>query len=143
MNKNAIILIADDDPDDCYLVKSAFEECKINNPLAFAQNGLEALDYLKLPQIDEKHVGLIILDLNMPKMDGRETLKRLKSDPKWQRIPVIVMTTSQAPEDIYQCYGLGANCYITKPSSFDELADTIATMGKFWLRVALLPNCLA
>ena len=76
----------------------------------------------------------------MPKMDGRETLKRLKSDPRWQRIPVIVMTTSKAPDDIYQCYELGANCYVTKPSSFDELADTIATMGKFWLRMALLPK---
>ena len=140
MNKNAIILIADDDSDDCYLVKSAFEDCKIDNPLVFAHNGLEAFDYLKLPQTDEKRVGLIILDLNMPKMDGRETLKRLKSDPRWQRIPVIVMTTSKAPDDIYQCYELGANCYVTKPSSFDELADTIATMGKFWLRMALLPK---
>ena len=139
MNKNAIILIADDDDDDCYLVKSAFEDCKIENPLAFAQNGLEALDYLGTPQLGENNVGLIILDLNMPKMDGRETLKRLKESLTWRRIPVIVMTTSKALEDINSCYELGANCYITKPTSFDELSELVASVGSFWLRTAVLP----
>ena len=141
MRKKSIILIADDDSDDCYLIRLAFEDCKIDNPIVFFKNGLEVVEYINQHQLtEEKSVGLIILDLNMPKMDGRQTLSNLKSNPLWRKVPVVVMTTSKAAEDIDGCYDLGANSYITKPSSYDDLNDTIRTMLKLWLNYAHLPS---
>ena len=141
MKKNSVILIADDDSDDCYLIRLAFEDCKIDNPIVFLKNGLEVVDYMKQQEeiIEEKSVGLIILDLNMPKMDGRETLSSLKSNPFWRKVPVIVMTTSNVNEDVDRCYDLGVNSYITKPNSYEALNDAIRTMVKLWLDYAQLP----
>lgn len=135
-----MILIADDDSDDCYLIRLAFEDCKIDNPIVFFKNGQEIVDYVNQKDSKEKKsIGLIILDLNMPKMDGREALFNLKSDPLWRKIPVVIMTTSKAIEDVEKCYDLGANSFITKPSSFDGLNNTVKTMVKMWLNFAQLP----
>ena len=140
MKKKSVILIADDDSDDCYLMRLAFEECKIENPIIFFHSGLDIVEYVNQHEvIKEKSIGLIILDLNMPKMDGKETLSNLKCHPSWRKIPVVVMTTSKTPEDINQCYNLGASSYITKPSSYDDLNFTIKTMVKLWLNHANLP----
>lgn len=136
-----MILIADDDSDDCYLIRLAFEDCKIDNPIVFFKNGQEIVDYVNQPEtVGEKSIGLIILDLNMPKMDGREALNKLKSNPLWRKIPVLVMTTSSAMEDVQKCYDLGANSFITKPSSYDDLNNTIRVMVKMWLNYAELPG---
>lgn len=137
MNKKVTILIADDDDDDCFLMQSALDEYGISNPTTFVKDGLALLNYLR--QNNQTTVGLILLDLNMPRMDGREVLKILKSETKFRKIPVVVMTTSQAREDIEDCYTLGANCYIVKPSSFDAFNDTIFTLIKFWIDLSQLP----
>jgi two-component system, response regulator len=140
MKRKSMILIADDDSDDCYLIRLAFEDCKIDNPIVFFKNGQEIVDYINQPEtVEEKSIGLIILDLNMPKMDGREALNKLKSNPLWRKIPVVVMTTSNAMEDVQKCYDLGANSFITKPSSYDDLNNTIRVMVKMWLNYAELP----
>ena len=141
MKKKSVILIADDDSDDCYLVRLAFEDCKIDNPIIFFKNGLELVDYMNTHEklMEERAIGLIILDLNMPKMDGRETLSNLKSSPFWRKIPVVVITTSNSTEDIDKCYDLGVNSYITKPNSYEALNDAIRTMVKLWLDYAQLP----
>lgn len=137
MNKKVTILIADDDDDDRFLMQSALDEYGISNPTTFVKDGLALLNYLH--QNNQTTVGLILLDLNMPRMDGREVLKILKSETKFRKIPVVVMTTSQAREDIEDCYTLGANCYIVKPSSFDAFNDTIFTLIKFWIDLSQLP----
>ncbi len=138
MNRNASILICDDDEDDLYLVKSVFNDTKFGNQTVYLKNGVELLDYLQNNK-DETSVGLVLLDLNMPKMDGRETLKMIKSNPEFRRIPVIILTTSNSPQDIHQCYELGANCFITKPSSYEGLNDAIKTLSKFWFELSHLP----
>ncbi len=138
MNRNASILICDDDEDDLYLVKSVFNDTKFSNQTVYLKNGVELLDYLQ-NQKNDTAVGLVLLDLNMPKMDGREALKMIKSNPEFRRIPVIILTTSNSPQDIYQCYELGANCFITKPSSYEGLNDAIKTLSKFWLELSYLP----
>lgn len=137
MNKDATILIADDDEDDRFLVQSVLEECCLANPTVFVSNGIDLLDYLR--KEEEKPVGLILLDLNMPRMDGREILKVLKSDAHLRKIPVVILTTSKAQRDVEECYELGANCYIAKPNSFEVFNDTISTLVKFWIRFSQLP----
>jgi two-component system, response regulator len=140
MKKKSVILIADDDSDDCYLIRLAFEDCKIDNPIVFLKNGLEVVDYInKEEMMEQKSVGLIILDLNMPKMGGKETLNNLKSNPFWRKIPVVVMTTSKAREDVDECYDLGANSFISKPTTYEGLNDAVKTMAKLWLNYANLP----
>jgi len=133
------ILIADDDEDDKFLLKSAFEECKIEAPLTFVDNGQELIDFLhkakKLPSI-------IILDLNMPKKDGREALKEVKQNPTFRSIPILILTTSNSPEDVRNCYFLGANCFITKPSTFEGLMKVIDQLNKFWFNIASIPTKL-
>lgn len=138
MNRNASILICDDDEDDLYLVKSVFNDTKFSNQIVYLKNGVELLEHLQNHK-NETLIGLILLDLNMPKMDGREALKMIKSNPEFRRIPVIILTTSNSPQDIYQCYELGANCFITKPSSYEGLNDAIKTLSKFWLELSYLP----
>lgn len=138
MNRNASILICDDDEDDLYLVKSVFNDTKFSNQIVYLKNGVELLEHLQNHK-NETSIGLILLDLNMPKMDGREALKMIKSNPEFRRIPVIILTTSNSPQDIYQCYELGANCFITKPSSYEGLNDAIKTLSKFWLELSYLP----
>jgi len=138
MNKAITILICDDDEDDVYLLRSVMEECEIKNPIVYAKNGLEALEKLRSPDLQNK-IGLVLLDLNMPKMDGREVLKAVKSDGLLRRIPVVILTTSSASEDIEKCYSIGANCYITKPASYENFNDTVKTLLKFWTELSRLP----
>lgn len=138
MNKQATILIADDDADDRFLLQSVFDECGMTNPTVYVKDGLELIEYIRHSN-NGYLVGLILLDLNMPRMDGREVLKILKSEPHLRKIPVVVLTTSKAEKDINDCYDLGANCYIAKPSSFDVFNDTITTLIKFWVKLTQLP----
>lgn len=138
------ILIADDDPEDRMLIEEAFGESRLNNPLQFVEDGEELLDYLthrgrfsdttKYPK-----PGLILLDLNMPKKDGREALEEIKADSVLCKIPVVVMTTSKAEEDIVHSYELGVSAFITKPVSFKGLVDVVKTIGRFWFEIAVLP----
>jgi CheY-like chemotaxis protein len=142
--KKIPILIADDDEDDRFLIKAAFEECGIEMPLVFVQDGLELMQYLKnqgeyANTIVYPLPSLILMDLNMPKKDGRESIHEIRSTAFLRKIPIIVLSTSNAPNDIKICYELGANSFITKPSSFEGLVDTIKSLKKFWFEIAILP----
>ena len=136
------ILMADDDEDDCLMAKEALEEAKVANDLHFVEDGEELMDYLyrrgKYSR-DTPRPGLILLDLNMPKKDGREALKEIKGDPDLRQIPIVVLTTSKAEEDIYKTYDLGVNSFITKPISFEGLVDLMKTLAKFWFEIVELP----
>ncbi len=139
------ILIADDDPDDRLMAKEALEECRLANHIDFVQDGVELLDYLRAggryaAPAAARRPGLIILDLNMPKMDGREALREIKADPSLRRIPVVVMTTSKAEEDIYRTYDLGVNSFITKPVTFDGLVEVMKVLGRYWIEIVELPD---
>jgi two-component system response regulator len=138
------ILMADDDPEDRMMTQEAFEESRLANDLRFVENGVELMDYLhRRGKFAEPGAaprpGLILLDLNMPKKDGREALQEIKSDPKLKNIRVVVMTTSKAEEDILRTYDLGAASYVTKPVTFSALVDVIQTLGKYWLEIVELP----
>lgn len=139
-----VILIADDDADDRLMAKEALEENRLANEIRFVVDGEDLLDYLhcrgKYDAPDSApRPGVILLDLNMPKMDGREALKEIKSDPELRQIPIVVLTTSQAEEDIYRTYDLGVNSFITKPVSFASLADMMKTLAKYWFEIVKLP----
>ncbi len=138
------ILVADDDPDDRMLIKDAFEESRLANLLDFVQDGEELMDYLnrkgKFTQLNDAQLpGLILLDLNMPKKDGREALKEIKADKKLRRIPIVVLTTSKTEEDILRTYDLGVSSFITKPVSFASLVDIVKTLTKYWFQIVKLP----
>jgi CheY-like chemotaxis protein len=138
------ILMADDDDDDCLLAREALAESRLANELYFVKDGEELMDYLYrrgkyVLESDSPRPGLILLDLNMPKKDGREALTLIKSDPNLRQIPVVVLTTSKAEEDIYRSYDLGANSFITKPVTFASLVDVIKTIGKYWFEIVELP----
>ncbi|MBX3443426.1 MAG: response regulator [Planctomyces sp.] len=145
-NRNPItILMADDDADDRLMTKEAFEASQLANELVFVEDGVELLDYLyrrgKFSDPDSSpRPGIILLDLNMPKKDGREVLQDIRNDPDLRSIRVIVMTTSKAEEDIYRTYNLGAASYITKPVTFESLVEVIRTLGKYWLEIVELDN---
>jgi two-component system response regulator len=137
--------MADDDADDRQMTKEAFVESKLANDLRFVEDGVELLDYLKrrgryAPPADAPRPGLILLDLNMPKKDGREALREIKADPELRRIRVVVLTTSKAEEDILRTYDLSAASYITKPVTFTQLSEAIKTIGKYWLEIVELPD---
>jgi CheY-like chemotaxis protein len=139
------ILMADDDPDDRQLTREAFEEAKLANDLRFVEDGVELLDYLNRrgkyadPETSPRP-GLILLDLNMPRKDGREALQEIKADSKLKRIRIVIMTTSKAEEDILRTYNLSAASYITKPVTFEALVDVVRTLGKYWLEIVELPD---
>jgi CheY-like chemotaxis protein len=138
------ILMADDDADDRRLTRDALEESRLANDLRFVENGEELLDYLR-HQGKYKNVetaprpGLILLDLNMPRKDGRTALKEMKADPDLRQIPVTVLTTSKADEDIFRSYDLGVNSYIVKPVTFEALVDILQTLEKYWFEIVELP----
>jgi CheY-like chemotaxis protein len=139
------ILMADDDADDRLLTKEAFQESHLSNDLRFVEDGVELLDYLKrrgkyADPATSPRPGLILLDLNMPKKDGREALEEIKSDPELRSIRVVVLTTSKAEEDILRSYDLSAASYITKPVTFEMLLDVVRTLGKYWLEIVELPG---
>lgn len=136
----APILIADDDQDDCLMTREAFEECRIDNPLHFVHDGEALLDYLRrrAPYDDEERYplpGLILLDLNMPRMDGREALQAIKNDALLREIPVVVLTTSSAEEDILRSYDMGSNSFITKPATYTGLIEVVKTLNRDWLEI--------
>jgi CheY-like chemotaxis protein len=145
MNQHGIvILMADDDEDDYLLTKKALEESKLLNTLSHVRDGEELLDYLKQRgqyenNPDYSRPGVILLDLNMPRKDGREALKEIKSDPELRDIPVVVFTTSKTEEDIYKSYQLGVNSFITKPVTFAGLMQVMQTLGKYWFEIVELP----
>ena len=138
------ILMADDDADDRRLTQEAFEEGRLINEVRFVENGEQLLDYLRkqgkyAPPAEAPRPGLILLDLNMPRKDGRTVLKEIKSDPVLRQIPVVVLTTSKADEDIYRSYDLGVNSYVVKPVTFEALVDILQTLEKYWFEIVELP----
>src|SRR5262245_29677477 len=143
--KSNVILMADDDDDDRLLAKDALTECRLASDLRFVENGEELLDYLRRRGSYSKtrlspRPGLILLDLNMPKKDGREALKEIKNDPELRKIPVVVLTTSKADTDIGRVYELGANSFISKPVSFDALVEVMKILCRYWFEIVELPT---
>lgn len=143
--KRIVILIADDDREDREMTKEAFDELRIINDLRFVNDGQDLMDYLtrtgefadpaKSPTPD-----LILLDLNMPRKDGREALDEIKSNPNLKTIPVVVLTTSKQEEDIMKSYNSGANSFVTKPVTFEGLLDAVKTFEKYWVEIVCLPT---
>lgn len=140
-----VILMADDDPDDRELAQAALRESRLANELHFVEDGEQLLAYLRnQPPYEDaaRHPqpGLILLDLNMPKMDGREALAAIKGDPGLRHLPVVVLTTSRAEEDILRSYDLGVNSFISKPVTFDGLVQVMRVLGRYWFEIVELPN---
>ncbi|MBI4976314.1 MAG: response regulator [Spirochaetes bacterium] len=143
--KPVSILIAEDDSEDRILIQEAFHESRLANDIKFVADGEELLDYLRHTgkyhgDKSATRPGIILLDLNMPKKDGRETLRDLKADPLLATIPVIILTTSQAEEDIVKSYKTGASGFITKPVTFDGLVNVMRIIGKYWFEIVELPG---
>ena len=137
-------LIADDDADDRMLIEDAFVECCLSNQRDYVEDGQELLDYLRAKgewaDRDPSDLpGVILLDLNMPRMDGRTALSHIKDDPVLKRIPVVVLTTSKAEEDIYRTYDLGVNSFISKPVTFDGLLSVVRALNDYWIELVQLP----
>jgi CheY-like chemotaxis protein len=142
--KGIVILMADDDDDDFMLAQKALKKSKLLNKLCRVKDGEELLDFLRQKGkyangTDCPRPGIILLDLNMPRKDGREALKEIKSDPKLKEIPIVVFTTSKAEEDIYRSYKLGVNSFITKPVTFESLIDVMNSLGRYWFEIVELP----
>jgi CheY-like chemotaxis protein len=142
--KPITILIADDDDDDRVLARDALAESRLANDLRFVCDGEELLEYLRRvgkyadPKLSPRP-GLILLDLNMPRMDGREALREIKADPELRSIPVVVLTTSKAEEDIYKTYDLGVNSFISKPVTFEGLVAIMHALRRYWFEIVELP----
>ena len=139
------ILMADDDADDRMLTQDALYESRLKNPLYFVKDGQELLDFLYnrgafQDREQFPRPGLILLDLNMPNISGREALQKIKQDPDLRRIPIVVLTTSQAEADIWGTYDLGANSFITKPVEFDKLVRVLQVIGEYWFTIVRLPE---
>ncbi len=142
-DKPSVLLLADDDSDDRLLIKDAMTECQWPGDLRFVENGEELLDYLmrrgKYTGVEAPRPGIILLDLNMPRKDGREALREIKADPALRRIPVVVLTTSKADTDIASLYDLGANSFISKPVQFDGLVNVMRLIEQYWFKAVELP----
>ncbi len=140
------ILMAEDDPDDRVLTREAMESAHVANDLRFVNDGQYLMDYLRRegdyagPGVDAPMPGIILLDLNMPRMDGREALAEIKADPELKKIPVVVLTTSKAEEDIVKTYDLGVNSFITKPVTFTGLVEVMQTWSRYWFEIVDLPG---
>lgn len=138
------ILMADDDADDRMLTAEAMRESRLGDSFRFVEDGEELMDYLThsgaYATADAPRPGLILLDLNMPRKDGRQALHEIKSNPELRRIPVVILTTSKAAEDVLRSYDLGANSFITKPVTFDGLVDIVRTLGHYWFSIVELPG---
>jgi len=139
------ILMADDDPDDRLLARRALEKHGLAGALRTVEDGEELMDYLhrRGPYADpalSPRPALVLLDLNMPRKDGREALAEMKGDPALRQIPVVVLTTSRSEEEIFRSYDLGANSYVTKPVTFDGLVEVMGALGIYWLRTVSLPT---
>ncbi len=149
MNENPArritILCADDDPEDRMLLLDAWKESRVANDLHMVEDGEQLMDYLHrrgtfADLAGQPLPGMILLDLNMPRKDGREALREIKSNSQLRRIPVIVLTTSKAEEDIFRAYDLGVNSFIVKPVTFKSLVDVTQTIGRYWLEIVELPE---
>ncbi len=143
--KSVVILMAEDDADDRLLAKDALRECGMADNLHFVENGEELLDYLQrrgkyAGQPPHPRPDVILLDLNMPRKDGREALKEIREHPDLRRVPIVVFTTSRADTDIRRVYELGANSFITKPAAFDALVTTVTKMVGYWFGLVELPS---
>ena len=142
--RHSTILIAEDDPDDRLLARDALAESKFVNMVRFVEDGQELLDYLRRrgrfadPAMSPTP-SIVLIDLNMPRMDGRAAIEAIKTDPALRHIPVTVLTTSRADEDICRSYSLGVNSYITKPVSFHGLVHVMKSIGQYWLEIVELP----
>jgi CheY-like chemotaxis protein len=145
ISHSIVILIAEDDPDDQLLTREALDENKLTNEIRFVNDGQELIDYLyRRGSFAEPSIAprpdLILLDLNMPRMDGREALQIIKSDADLRRIPIVVMTTSKAEEDILRTYDLGVNSFIVKPVTFDSLVNLVRVLADYWFSIVRLPT---
>ncbi|MBT9317488.1 response regulator [Leptothoe spongobia] len=144
-SKPVIILMADDDEDDRLFTQEALAENRIVNDLYFVEDGEDLMDYLyQRGKYSEPGIAprptLILLDLNMPRKDGREALQEIKHDPELRSIPVVVLTTSKAEEDILRTYDLGASSFITKPVDFQSMVDIMENLGTYWFQIVHLPD---
>lgn len=140
---NAVdILLIEDNPVDVMMTREALADNKVLNPLKVAEDGVVAMQYLRRegPYADVEMPGLIILDLNLPRKNGREVLQEIKEDPELKRIPIVVLTTSKSEEDILNAYELHANCYISKPVDFNKFLEVIRILNSFWFCVVTLPH---
>ncbi len=139
------ILLAEDDEDDYLLIAEALEESRLANKVRWVKDGEELMDYLcrrgnyAKPE-ESPRPGIILLDLNMPRKDGREALKEIKSDPALRQIPIIVLTTSKTEEDILRSYDLGVNSFIRKPVQFEDFVEIIKVLGRYWFEIVELPG---
>ena len=140
------ILLADDDAEDRELARDALMDSKLANEMRFVYGGQQLLDYLRResayagPSADAPRPGAILLDLNMPKQDGREALAEIKADESLRRIPVVVLTTSSDEQDVLRSYDLGVNSFITKPVSFEGLVEVVRILGHYWFEIVELPS---
>ena len=136
------ILLVEDNPGDARLAKEALKESKLKNNLYIADDGVEAMDFLnkKGKYKDMPRPDLVILDLNLPRKDGREVLNEIKTDDNLKRIPVVILTISKAEEDILKSYNLHANCFISKPIDLDQFIKVVKSIEDFWLTIVKLPN---
>lgn len=136
------ILVAEDDPEDCELIMEASKESDLPYPVTFVHDGVDLLEYLTTKRKAEGAVPpvLILLDLNMPKMGGHDALKALKDNPDLADLPVVVLSTSNNPEDVAQAYKLGARSYVVKPATFTELIEKFRNLGNYWFKTVALPG---
>jgi CheY-like chemotaxis protein len=141
-NKPITILMAEDNSTDVMLTKEALAHAKVLNSLHVVEDGIEALDFLHRRGKHAKapHPDLILLDLNMPRKNGQEVLAEIKADDRLKQIPVVILTTSKAEEDVVKAYGLHANCYVIKPVDFDVFAEVVRSIQQFWFTVVTLPK---
>jgi two-component system response regulator len=135
------VLLVEDNPGDAQLTRIALEDSKISIHLNVVEDGVEAMAFLRKQEkyVKAVHPDIVLLDLNLPRKDGREVLAEIKADEKLRRIPVVVLTTSQAEEDILKAYNLCANCYITKPVDFDQFVKIVQSIENFWFAIVKLP----
>jgi len=141
--QDVFILIAEDDADDRFLLQAAFQENGFQDRLHFVDNGVELMDFLSIGRDDQSAVSFpkfILLDLNMPKKDGREVLKEIKQHPELKKIPVVIFSTTNNEQEMRRCYELGANSYITKPNSFDHLLKIVANLRGYWMHTTSIPS---
>jgi two-component system response regulator len=143
--RSVTILIADDDADDRQMTEEALRAARLANDLHFVENGVELIAYLTgtgaySGAVAAPRPGLVLLDLNMPLMDGREALEVIKADTALRRIPIVILTTSKAEEDVFRSYDLGVSGYITKPVTFDGLVKAMSELGRYWFELVELPD---
>jgi len=142
--KTVDILLVEDNPGDAELAREALAEAKVKNNIYWVEDGEEAIAFLSQQgkYVDAPRPDVILLDLNLPKKDGREVLAEVKSNDDWKRIPVVILTASEAESDILKTYNLHANCYITKPLDLDQFLKVVKAIESFWFKIVKLPNGL-